>query len=162
MLIIVMNNGWGISTSASSQHAETHIIDRGQAFGIPGEVVDGNDVVASWYAIRRALEYSRRERRPYMLEAMVSRLYGHSSSTGCQRVKTEADCIELLERKLIHAEILTREAVDRVHQEALAEVEQAAEEALHEARPEPEDIPRFTYAPSSVDAVYPDDYTELP
>src|SRR5262249_23003493 len=143
-------------------HAETHIIDRGQAFGIPGEVVDGNDPILSWHAIRRALEYSRRERRPYMLEAMVSRLYGHSSSTGCQRVKTEADCIEVFERKLIQAGLLTREAINSIHQEALAEVETAAEEALHEARPEAEDIPRFTYAPSSVDPVYPEDYTDLP
>ena len=44
--------------------ASTHIIDRGKAFGIPGEVVDGNDPVASWHAIRRAMAYCRRERRP--------------------------------------------------------------------------------------------------
>src|SRR5437764_8318539 len=53
VLIIVTNNGWGISTAACTQHGEHHVIDRGQAFGIPGEVVDGNDPVASWHAIRR-------------------------------------------------------------------------------------------------------------
>src|SRR5205085_12363368 len=37
VLIVVENNGWGISTCASSQHAEQHIVDRGLAFGIPGE-----------------------------------------------------------------------------------------------------------------------------
>src|SRR5437763_5345959 len=42
VLMIVMNNGWGISTPASAVHAEKHILDRGKAFGIPGEVVDGN------------------------------------------------------------------------------------------------------------------------
>src|SRR2546423_14523423 len=52
VLIIVMNNGWGISTPANSVHAERHIIERGRAFGIPGEVVDGNDPVVSWHAIR--------------------------------------------------------------------------------------------------------------
>src|SRR5947209_1701711 len=57
VLIIVTNNHWGISTSAASQHGEAQIIDRGKAFGIPGEVVDGNDVVASWHAIRRAMTY---------------------------------------------------------------------------------------------------------
>ena len=40
-----------------------------------------------------------RERRPYMLEAMVSRLYGHSSSSGALRVKGEPDCIELFEQQ---------------------------------------------------------------
>src|SRR5947209_2933024 len=59
VLIVVTNNHWGISTSAASQHGEAQIIDRGKAFGIPGEVVDGNDVVASWHAIRRAMTYCR-------------------------------------------------------------------------------------------------------
>src|SRR5262249_13088160 len=51
VLIIVTNNHWGISTSAESQHGEKRIIDRGKAFGMPGEVVDGNDPIASWHAI---------------------------------------------------------------------------------------------------------------
>ena len=101
VLIIVMNNGWGISTRAKGQHGERHIIDRGKAFGIPGEVVDGNDPIASWHAIRRGMDYCRNERRPYMLEALVSRLYGHSSSSGAARVKNEPDCIELFEKKLL-------------------------------------------------------------
>src|SRR5437879_5884238 len=92
VLMIVMNNGGGISTAACTQHGEHHIIDRGKAFGIKGEVVDGNDPVTSWWAIHRALDYCRRERRPYMLEALVCRLYGHSSSSGAQRVKNEPDC----------------------------------------------------------------------
>src|SRR5207302_2266798 len=86
VLMIVMNNGWGISTPACSQHSEKHIIDRGKAFGIPGEVVDGNDPIASWHAIQRAMEYCRTKRKPCMLEATVSRLYGHSSSSGAHRI----------------------------------------------------------------------------
>src|SRR5215468_5678178 len=91
VLMVVTNNGWGISTPACGQHGEAHIIDRGKPFGIPGEVVDGNDPVASWHAIRRAMRYCREERRPYMLEPLVSRLYGHSSSSGALRVKNESD-----------------------------------------------------------------------
>mgnify|MGYP000620812646 CR=1 FL=1 len=37
------------------QHAEERIIDRGKPFGIPGEVVDGNDPIASWHAVARGL-----------------------------------------------------------------------------------------------------------
>ena len=51
VLIIVMNNGWGISTPARTQHGENHVVDRGKAFGIRGEVVDGNDPIASWQCI---------------------------------------------------------------------------------------------------------------
>src|SRR5262249_45033459 len=96
VLMIVMNNGWGISTSLCSQQAVKNVIDRGKAFGISGEVVDGNDPVASWFAIQRAMDHCRTQRRPYMLEARVARLYGHSSSSGAPRSK-DPDCVQLFE-----------------------------------------------------------------
>ncbi len=161
VLMIVTNNGWGISTTCASVHAEKRLIDRGAAFGIPGEVVDGNDPIASWHAIRRAMDHCRQKRRPYMLEAMVSRLHGHSSSSGAHRVKNEPDCIPLFEEKLFEAGALTREARDEVHA-AAAEAEAALEQALSEDMPTAADVERHTYAPSPVDAVYPGDYTGLP
>ncbi len=162
VLMVVENNGWGISTSACSQHGEKRIIDRGQAFGIPGEVVDGNDPVASWHAVRRAMDFCRQERRPFLLEAMVSRLYGHSSSSGALRVKTEPDCIPLFEQKLLEAGVLDRAGIDQIRDEARAEVDAASDQILKEPRPTPEDVYRHTYAPSPVDEVYPGDYTGLP
>jgi 2-oxoisovalerate dehydrogenase E1 component alpha subunit len=162
VLIIIQNNGWGISTSCGSIHAEERIIDRGRAFGIPGEVVDGNDPIASWHAIARAMACCRTERRPYMLEARVSRLYGHSSSSGALRARGEPDCIELFEQKLLDVSVLDREAIRRIHDEAVAEAEDALEKALQDPKPKPEDVEKFTYAPSRVDAVYPGDYTGLP
>jgi 2-oxoisovalerate dehydrogenase E1 component alpha subunit len=162
VLMIVTNNGWGISTQACSQHGEKHVIDRGKAFGIKGEVVDGNDPIASWHTLRRAIDYCRRERRPFMIEATVSRLYGHSSSSGAQRVPNEPDPIERFEQKLLEAGVLDAVAIEHTHEEALAEVEAAVEQVLDEPMPEPSDVEKHTYAPSSVDAVYPGDYTGLP
>ncbi len=162
VLIIVTNNLWGISTPHHSQHSAEHIIDRGKAFGIPGEVVDGNDVIASWHAISRAMHYVRTRRGPYMLEALVSRLYGHSSSSGALRVKDEDDPLELFEKKLKKAGLLDQPTIVQVREEALAEVEAAVEQVLDEPQPRPEDVERFTYAPSEVDVVYPEDYTGLP
>jgi 2-oxoisovalerate dehydrogenase E1 component alpha subunit len=162
VLMIVENNGWGISTPACSQHGEAHIVDRGKAFGIPGEVVDGNDPIASWHALDRAMTYCRRERKPFLLEAMVSRLYGHSSSSGALRVKNEPDCIVLFEQKLLDAGVTDQASLARVHAEAEAEVEAALEQTLVEPRPTPGDVEKYTYAPSPVDKVYPGDYTGLP
>src|SRR5262249_19443338 len=132
VLMVVMNNGWGISTPACSQHGEKRVIDRGQAFGIPGEVVDGNDPVASWFAIRRAMEHCRRERKPYMLEPLVSRLHGHSSSSGAARVTTEPDCIALFEKRLVEVGVADRRTLDKIRAEADAEVEEAAEQVARE------------------------------
>jgi 2-oxoisovalerate dehydrogenase E1 component alpha subunit len=162
VLIVVQNNSWGISTPAAAVHAEKRIIDRGKAFGIPGEVVDGNDPIASWHAIRRAMAWCREKRRPFLLESRVSRLYGHSSSSGALRVKGEPDCIALFEARLLDAGVLDREAIERVHNEAKAEAEEALEQALREPKPTAADVEKHTYADSPVDAVYPGDYTGLP
>jgi 2-oxoisovalerate dehydrogenase E1 component alpha subunit len=162
VLMIVMNNQWGISTTWSSQHSERHVIDRGEPFGIPGEVFDGNDPITSWHALRRALQWCRRKRRPFMLEPHVSRLHGHSSSSGALRVRSEIDCLELFERRLKGAGVLTEEAVQAARHTAREEVAAAVEQALGEPEPGSEDVRSRTFAPSPVDVVYPDDYTGLP
>ncbi|MCZ7677402.1 MAG: thiamine pyrophosphate-dependent enzyme [Sandaracinaceae bacterium] len=100
MLIVVTNNQWGISTAASTQHGEEHISDRGKPFGMRTAVCDGNDPEAAWAALEEAMEYVRTERKPFVLEALVSRLYGHSSSSGSNYVSEELDCVIELEKKL--------------------------------------------------------------
>jgi 2-oxoisovalerate dehydrogenase E1 component alpha subunit len=161
VLMIVMNNAWGISTTHESQHGHRPIVDRGRAFGIPGEMVDGNDAVASWFAIERAMKHCRTQRRPYMIEARVSRLYGHSSSSGAPR-STDPDCIDIFERKLRAENILSANQIAEIHEEAAKEVEDAVAQAMRDHKPQPTDVERFTYAPSDVDQVYPGDYTGLP
>src|SRR5262249_21305486 len=121
VLIIVMNNGWGISTPACGQHGEKHIIDRGAAVGLPGAGVDGHTPGPGWHAIDRAKTYCREGRRPYMLEALVSRLYGHSSSSGALRVKNEVDCLARFEAKLIEAGAADRESLEAVREKAQVE-----------------------------------------
>ena len=161
VLMIVTNNNWGISTSEESQHAEKHISDRGRPYGIPGAVIDGNDPVASWHALKKAMDYCRNERRPFIIDAKVSRLYGHSSSSGAPR-SSDPDCIALFEKRLLSAGLVDEATLEQVHADAKAETEQAVDQVMKEPRPRPEDVEKFTYADSPVDAVYPGDYTGLP
>src|SRR5438874_2596463 len=86
LLMIVTNNRFGISTTYEGQHGYEQISERGKAFGMPTAVVDGNDPEASYAALEKALAYVRTERKPYLLEAMVSRLRGHSSASGANLV----------------------------------------------------------------------------
>src|SRR5262249_47907545 len=130
--------------------------------GIPGAQVDGNDPIASWHALQKAMNYCRHERRPYLLEAMVSRLYGHSSSSGALRVREETDCIPAFEEKLLAAGAIDEAGIKGMHRDAHDEVEAAADRVLAEPKPEPEDRFRGTFADSSADVVYPGDYTGLP
>jgi 2-oxoisovalerate dehydrogenase E1 component alpha subunit len=161
VLMIVMNNGWGISTTHCSQHACVSFIDRARPFGIPGEVIDGNDPIPSWFAVQRALHHCRTTRRPYILEARVSRLFGHSSSSGAPR-STDADCLALFEERLVHARLIDRGVIETIYAEEQAEVDAAVAQAVREPKPQPSDVETHTYAPSSVDQVYPGDFTGLP
>jgi 2-oxoisovalerate dehydrogenase E1 component alpha subunit len=161
VLMIVMNNGWGISTSHCSQQAVKSVVDRGLPFGIPGESIDGNDPVVSWFAVKKAMDYCRTQRRPYLLEARVSRLYGHSSSSGAPRSQ-DPDCLALFEEKLLGWRWLDCEAIAQIHQDAKAEADAAVAQAMREPRPQASDVEKYTYAPSPVDMVYPGDYTGLP
>ncbi len=101
ILIIVVNNGWGISTEMKTQHGEKNISDWAKVFpDMPGKTINGNDVLESWAALEEAFAYIRKNRKPYLLEARCSRLYGHSSSSGANRIN-ESDCIGLLETALL-------------------------------------------------------------
>ena len=65
-------------------------LGEGEPFGIRWDVIDGNDPVNSWKSqLSEIIAYIRTEqRRPFVLEAMTSRLHGHSSSSGAARVDT--------------------------------------------------------------------------
>ena len=138
------------------------VADRAIPYGIEHATVDGNDPIATWHAMDRAMRYCRRERKPFLLEAMVSRLNGHSSSSGAQRIWSETDPLALFEQKLIDDGAIDVATVRSLKEEAKAEIDVAVVEAMSEPQPTPMDVNRFTYAPSPVDAVYPRDYTDLP
>jgi 2-oxoisovalerate dehydrogenase E1 component subunit alpha len=140
LLILVTNNRYGISTPYDGQHGEARISDRGRAFGMPTATVDGNDPEASWAALKKAMDYVRTERKPYLLEAMVSRLYGHSSASGANFVKDEADCLFRFEKKLEERKLLSRKQMDEMRARFTQELLEAGKRVREEPQPKPETI----------------------
>jgi 2-oxoisovalerate dehydrogenase E1 component alpha subunit len=134
VLVLVMNNHWGISTPYAEVVAGRTIAERAGAYGIRWGTVDGNDVEAAWAKLTEVMQYIRTERRPFVLEAFVSRLHGHSSSSGAARVTDERDCLVDLEDKLVAAGRTTREACAAVREQYAEE----ALQALYAVREEPE------------------------
>lgn len=137
LLMIVTNNRYGISTPYEGQHGEHQIADRGKAFGIRTAVVDGNDPEASHAALAAALHYVRTERKPFLLEANVSRLRGHSSASGANLVKDEADCLELFERTLIDRALITQARIDELRAAYTQEFGDASKRVRDEPQPAP-------------------------
>jgi pyruvate dehydrogenase E1 component alpha subunit len=71
------NNGWAVSVSAKISTAVENIADRASGYGMPGTIVDGNDVDAVYDATREAAERARRGEGPSLIEAKVQRFLGH-------------------------------------------------------------------------------------
>lgn len=140
MLILVTNNRFGISTPWEGQHGESRVSDRGKAFGMPTATIDGNDVEASWFALKKAMDYVRTERKPYLLEAMVSRLAGHSSASGANFVTTEVDCLALFEAKLEERHLRTRLEMDEMRARFTHELLEASKKVREEPQPDPASI----------------------
>ena len=145
-LMIVTNNQWGISTPASEQHGEKHIADRARAFGIKTAVIDGNDPENAYRELKKAMDYVRTERKPFLMEAMVSRLYGHSSASGANFVSEEADCLPAFEKKLEERKILTRAAMDELRARTTQELLEASKRVREEPQPEGAEIWKHVFA----------------
>ena len=145
ILIIVTNNKWGISTPADTQHGEKFVADRGKAFGMKTMIINGNDVEESWFAIKEAMDYIRRERKPVLLEARVSRLYGHSSASGANLVSGEADSLAIFEARLESAGILTRKKMDQIRENYTQSMLEDAQKVVKEPLPDPSTIYDHTF-----------------
>ncbi|WP_435641815.1 pyruvate dehydrogenase (acetyl-transferring) E1 component subunit alpha [Micavibrio aeruginosavorus] len=142
VLYIIENNKYGMGTSIS-RHAAGDLYRRGEAYGIPGEQVDGMDVLAVQSAARQALDHIRSGNGPYLLEMMTYRYRGHSmsdpgkyrSKEEVEKFKTESDPIERI-RKLLEAEGVTEDDLKPIEKEIKDIVNEAAQFAQESPEPD--------------------------
>ena len=125
LLILVFNNQFGISTDYNSQHSEKSIADRAKAFGIRHGFINGNDPIESYLSLKEHIDYIRKNRRPVLLEAKVSRLYGHSSSSGAQYEPSQVCCIQNFEKHLLKNKIIDDSGIQKIRKEILQKIKEA-------------------------------------
>ncbi len=145
ILLTVQNNKWGISTSYEGQHGETFIADRAKAFNIKASVINGNDPVEVYLAVKENMDYIRKTGKPAFIEAMVSRLYGHSSASGANPIPNEVDPVKQFEEKLLKAGYLKSEEARQIWEQYEAEGVRATEQARTEPVPTADSIWDHTF-----------------
>lgn len=140
MLITVQNNGFGISTPFEGQHGETHIADRARAFNIRARTINGNDPVECYLAIKEEMDYIRKTGKPSFIEAMVTRLYGHSSADGANKKSHLFDPVTDFQNRLLAAGYLDDEQVQMIWDKYEDEGKAAQELARSEPVPTSESV----------------------
>ena len=144
VVFVVENNGYAISVPMSLQVAIPNIADRAAAYGFPGVVVDGGDVLACYRAGREAIDRARRGEGPTLIEAKVTRLTGHSSDDQQSKYRSASELAEGLTRDplpIFRARLRAAGVLDDEVEAALAaDVSAAVEDAtaFAEAAPDPE------------------------
>ena len=149
VIFIIENNKYGMGTSVERSSASKNLSQNGVPWGIPGEQVDGMDVLAVKEAGERAVAHCREGKGPYLLEMKTYRYRGHSMSDPAkyrtrdevQQMRETHDAIELVRKRL--QEIGVDEAeTKKIDDEVKAIVTDAAEFA--QTSPEPDESELWT------------------
>jgi pyruvate dehydrogenase E1 component alpha subunit len=90
LVMVVNNNQWAISVPRSAQSKAETLAQKAIAAGIPGEQVDGNDIVAVRDQVAKALERARSGGGPTLIEALTYRLGDHTTSDDARRYRDDA------------------------------------------------------------------------
>jgi TPP-dependent pyruvate/acetoin dehydrogenase alpha subunit len=132
LVLICNNNQYAYSTPLDKQMACANVADRGPAYGIPSEIVDGNDAFAVYEAAQRAAEHARQGLGPYLLECKTFRMTGHAAHDAGDYVPKHLwaewaakDPIQRVERLMLDNRWSTREAIDQNYATFRRQVDEA-------------------------------------
>lgn len=132
VVFVCENNRYAMGTAQERASAISDLYTKAAAFGMPGEVVDGMDVAATWRATRRAVDRARKDHRPTLIEARCYRYRGHSmSDPAMYRTRKELE-VHKREDPIQRAQETLR-ARGWVSDDELAAWDAAAREAAREA-----------------------------
>lgn len=147
VVYVIENNQYAMGTAVERSASETAFHKRGISFRIPGEEVDGMDVIAVREAGARATEHARSGQGPYILEMKTYRYRGHSMSDPAKyrtkeevdEVKTTRDPIDHIKERLAKAGV-TEDDLKSVDADVKRIVAEAAEFARTSPEPDPSEL----------------------
>jgi 2-oxoisovalerate dehydrogenase E1 component len=168
LVAIVENNLYGMSVPFSGSPVDgtvrasniEDIAQRGSAYNVPAMIVDGQDVIAVFLAVQKAIESARRDEMS-LIEAKTYRWYGHSRSDPREyRTKDEEkawhdrDPILVLRGKLLDEKLATEKELDAIKDLALNEIETATKFAIESPNPNPAELAKDVYVEEHSDKTH--------
>ncbi len=142
IVFLVENNLYGMGTAIERHSAVTDLSHKAEGLGVPGERVDGMDVVAIRECVSDHLRIAREERRPTLVEAFTYRYRGHSAADPeVYREKSEVqewqqrDPIETFNRRLVEAGIVEDGHLDSLREKIDSQIAEVVEFADNSPEP---------------------------
>ncbi|MFI5392120.1 MAG: thiamine pyrophosphate-dependent dehydrogenase E1 component subunit alpha [Myxococcota bacterium] len=153
VIFVCENNQYAISVPQSKQMAVDDVADRAEGYGFPGVVVDGNDVLACYGAMKQAHERARAGEGPTLIECKTYRFLGHTSDDDDKTYRPRDEVEEARHNDPVHVfgeYLRTQEVLDDVGAEELrleikGEIDTALAAAWDAADPTPESAMRHVF-----------------
>ncbi len=152
LVLVCNNNAYAYSTPLEKQMACANVADRGPGYGIPAEIVDGNDVLAVHEAAERAAAHCREGLGPYLIECKTFRMTGHSAHDAAEYVPKhlwseweKKDPIWRLEMRMVEKGWTTPEDIDALHAAIRRDLDEAVEWAEQSPYPDPSTLTDGVY-----------------
>ncbi|MFA5293365.1 MAG: dehydrogenase E1 component subunit alpha/beta [Phycisphaerae bacterium] len=160
MVAVIENNLYGMSVPYSGSPVVgtakasniTDIATRAAAYDVPAMIIDGQDVVAVYLAMKEAVEYTRKNSKLIMVEAKTYRWYGHSrSDPRAYRTKDEEkqwrdrDPITVLSNKLLSENLATQEELDAIQKKANDTIEKSTQFGIDSPWPNAANLEKDVY-----------------
>ncbi|MCH2066867.1 pyruvate dehydrogenase (acetyl-transferring) E1 component subunit alpha [Shimia sp.] len=154
VVFVIENNQYAMGTAQARSTSSQDIYKRGEAFGIPGEMVDGMDVLAVKDAGERAVKHCRSGKGPYILEVKTYRYRGHSMSDPAkyrtreevQKMREERDPIESVRQMLLTGKHASEDDLKAIDKEIKAVVNASADFAKESPLPDESELWTDIYA----------------
>ncbi len=148
VIFVCEMNCWASTTSYRTTTAVENISDRAVGYGIPGVIVDGNDVFEVYEVVGAAVERARQGGGPTLIEAKTYRIKGHfvgdpetyRTKEEVQKIFADTDPIKRFENRVIDEALMTKKELEDMRKKVLPIIDDSVEFARNSPYPEPSEL----------------------